>query len=512
MKRLTRFLAFSLLAFPLLAFAHGTVYFEFAPDAWASKRLIVSAGEAPYQLFQPASDLTLTAFDLWADNTGEAGPVTFILADSEGTTLATKNITLPELAAIPGGNRLHVNLPSDVQLHAGTTYSIKIDSSLLGFGLYYADRLLFLDHNQEFTSEYINGTARLGQVEQPFTFKLALRTPESAGATSNDEDAETSTPTVPAPTQHIAISNARVTSVTATTATLAWSTDIASNSSASARNQINPLYVVSSAYDPTFELEHTLTITGLSPSANYFADVFSSQGSELVLTTYTISFTTLAYQPVSTPPNPTAPPPAPPAPTTPAQQPSTQQTAPPSTQTTPPTTNTTPAAGTTGGQTGTATQGTGTSGATGSSGTTGSTTATGGPAITVGAGSDSDETAISWNVPAAGAPTNGYRIDIFDRNHNLERQIRVPAGTNIKEIAQLDTGLHHVVIYADNDGVYTKVAPSTTFLLQSKNTDMLWKIIVLVILWVVGLGGYFRWKFKKEKTVLSPEEGYDPNR
>lgn len=38
------------------------------------------------------------------------------------------------------------------------------------------------------------------------------------------------------------------------------------------------------------------------------------------------------------------------------------------------------------------------------------------------------------------------------------------------------------------------------------------KIVFLVLLWVGSLWGYFHWKFKREKNVLPPDRGYDPNK
>lgn len=476
-----------------LAQAHGDVYFEFAPDAWASMRHVVSAGETPYQLFEPSSALLLTAYDLWVDNTGDAGLVTLTLADDEGTTLRTNTITLPSLPAVPGGNKLHINLSSDLLLTAGRQYSIKIDSSLLGFGLYYADRIAFLGHNEATRGTYSYGAARLGQAVQPFSFKFGLRKTPASGAATTDTDtglvgAPPATTTTPPPvTQQISISNARIISTTGTTVTIAWSTDIAADSRASVRSQLDPLYVVASGYDPTLELEHTLTIGGLIPKVNYFADVFSSQGSELVLTTYTLSFKTGSAA-ATAPTTPSATPPAatPQTPTTPSSP-----TAP---------SPSTPAAS---------------QPATSPNATTGAPQGSSSPSvpqITIGEG-DADGALISWPSPAPGEPEpTRYRVDVFNSNRNLVRSIQVPAGTTSKDVPKLEPGIHHAIVYAERGGVFSKVAPAVTFLLQSNDMGLIWKIVLLTILWIVGIGGYFVWKFKKEKTVLPPEEGYDPNR
>ena len=481
----------ALLSAPL-ARAHGDVYYDFAPDAWASTRHVVSAAETPYQLFEPSSALMLTAYDLWVDNTGDSGSVTFILADDEGTTLRTNTITLPSLPAIPGGNKLHINLSSDILLSAGKEYSIKIDSSLPGFGLYYADRIAFLGHNESTRGAYSHGAARLGQTVQSFSFKFGLRATPSVGAGTGETETglvgtTTTTPTTPVPAQQIAISNARVVSTTGTTVTISWSTDIAADSRASIRSQLDPLYVIASGYDSTLELEHTLTISGLIPNVNYFADVFSSQGSELVLTTYTLGFRTssAAAAPPSTPPATTPPPATPPqSPVSPSTPTTPTPASPPASQ---PATSPNQAAS--------------------SPQSTPST-----PQVTVGEG-DADGAVINWPSPAAGEPLpDGYRVDIFDSNRNLIRSVNVPAGTTSKNIPKLEPGIHHVVVYAERDGVFSKVAPAITFLLQSRDMGLVWKIVLLAILWIVGIGGYFIWKFKKEKTVLPPEEGYDPNR
>jgi len=499
MRRLLTIISvYSLLFAPLSVLAHGNLYFEFAPDPWASKRYIVASGNTPYQQFQTNDNLTLLGFDLWVDNTGEEGLVSFTLADSQGSTIDTVNISLPELPAIPGGNKLHVNLNSGAQLNSGETYSIKIDSSLFGFGIYYADRITFLEHNREFTSQYVNGVAKLGQVQQPFTFKFALRSEEINGITNVSADGFIATPTSTA--QAVSISNARVAEVTDTTVTLAWTTNIAADSRASLRTQLNPLYVVATGYDPTYELEHTIVIGGLIPNVNYFADVFSTQGSELVLTTYTIGFKTLSAPttpttPPTTPANPTTPttPPTPSTPSTPAT-PST-----PSTPATPPTPST-PNTPTT--PTNTQSPSDGTPGTSGSNETSGIniTGAVGG------AGAD-----IQWPVGQNGEPTNGYRVDVFDYQHNLVSQFMAPAGTHSGSVKNLAGGSHTVIVYANNDGVFTKVALAKSFLVQSKDMNLTIKITVIVLLWIGTWTFYFWRKFKKEKNVLPPEEGYNPN-
>jgi hypothetical protein len=478
-----------------LAWAADAVYFEFAPDAWASHRYVVAAGATPYQVFSPRSTFLLSGYDLWIDNTGAAGPATFLLLTESGEVLATNNIDLPATAAIPGGHKRSITLTQPVTLQGGGTYSVKIISSLNGFGLYYADRINFLGHNEEFSNEYVGGVAKIGSELQPFTFKFALRSPaESTGATTGSSGDE---PQVETP-QEIAISNARVVGVTGSTVTLSWSSNIAADSRASVRSQLSPLYVVASSYDPTLELEHTLTVAGLIPNVNYFADVFSSNGSELVLTTYTIGFRTTsgAGDPPTTPSATT--------PTSPSATPSTTPSAAPGQGTT------TPSSTGTGATSGEPITPPSTPSDAGGAAGSGGGGAPGG--IRAESGGSSDSTEISWSAPKAGEPLNGYRVDVFDKNHTLVQQVIVPSGIHVTTIAKLEPGVHHAVVYTNTGDSFLKIGPAITFLLKSRDMNLLWKIVALVILWAGSITAYFVWKFRKEKGVLPPEEGYDPNR
>jgi hypothetical protein len=446
--RVTLLILFSLfLASP--ASAHDGIFFEYAPDAWASKRHSVLSDATPYQLFQPTSDFLLTGFDFWVDNTESSGSVTFTLSDSDNATIATKNITLPQIASIAGGTKHHIDLTNSQTLHGGQTYSIQITTQLPGMGLYYADRINFLEHNRLYTTPYTHGAARLGSTEQNFTFKFALHSPDVAGG--EDEEPEQEPPATPSSTV-VSISNARIADVGANTVTAAWTTNIAADSRITLRTQLNPLYITHTITDATLELEHTLTVHGLSPNTNYFADVYSSQGETLVLSTYTLSFKT----------DPGAPPVPPAAPAT---------------------TTTTPSQS-----------------ATSSTPTSSSTL----PGLGVGAqGLGTVE--VTWSAPTDGEPSNDYRIDIFDENRNLERQITVPSGTHSKEITQLAGGEHHIVVYANDNGVYEKVATPTTFSLNNRASFL--NIIILVSLLAgAGIGGYMFYKSRKTKSALPPEE------
>ncbi|PIR88165.1 MAG: hypothetical protein COU10_00620 [Candidatus Harrisonbacteria bacterium CG10_big_fil_rev_8_21_14_0_10_45_28] len=456
------FFSLALIAIASPALADNEIFFEFAPDAWLSERLGIQ-NQSPSQIFQLNTDVLLTGFDFWLDNPSASGQITFTLFNAQGQTIAVKTIGLQTMLPTPGGYKTHIDLIDPVQLLSDQTYTIKITTTLTSIGIYHANRLNLLEHNQPYQSEYAQGIAKLDQEIQNFTFKMALYRPAQAGGsstTTEEEDGEEEEG--PAPT--ISITNARIVSLTDTTALLAWTTNIAADSRVTLRTQLSPLYIINSFTDSTLELEHAILITGLSQKTNYFADTFSSLGQSMVLTTYTLGFQTL---PATTPPPPddsVTPPPV-------------ESVDPPAVDsTTPPVNPNNPASL---------------------------------PDLSI-SSSGISQTNISWAPPATGAPSNGYRIDIFDYNYNLERQIFVPSSITNKEVPRLYSGVHHVVIYADDEGVYTKVATPTSFTIKTSQGSNFWKAIAIIILWIIGIGGYLFWKFKKEQTTLPPEKGYAP--
>lgn len=457
-------LVISFLSLANITFAHGVNFFEYAPDPWQSHRYVVASGPTPSEVFQPSIATTLVAFDLWLDNTGSNGSATFTLTDADDTVLTTQTVTIPSIAAIPGGKKFHVDLPTEIPITKNSTYAIQIASSLPGFGLYSVNRLNFLEHNQDYISDYVQGLVKIGGASQGFTFKFALYQKPSGSEAPPP-------PPAPAPTSTIAtvITNARVTAVTEKTVSLAWTTNVAADSRASIRSQLDPLYVVAIGYDSTLELEHFLTIPGLIPNVLYFADVFSNQGNEVALTTYTIGFKTA---PLATSTPSQTPPPAPPQNNPPP---------PPSGQNPPPA---------------------GTPNSSGQNTTNPNSTPLPPPGVN-GGGPFNNSFRLTWRAgePAGSEPAGGYRIDIFDRDHNLERQIIVPAGTHGKSIAELLPGQHSAIIYANDAGVLRKIAAPITFNLKKKISliAVLWIGGTLLIIGVIIIFGLY---FKHEKPTL----------
>lgn len=452
-----------------LPIAHAGTYFEYAPDPWRSERLPVSTVDTPFQFFQSASDFTLTGFDLWVDNIGAAGPVTFTLLDDETTTLAEKTITLGQTPAVPGGVKLHVTLDQPINISHYRTYSIQISNSLNGFGLYYANRINILEHNLNYTTEYALGVAQLGTEKQDFTFKFALEDPTEGGS-SEPTPEELGVPS-PTSTTATIISNARVIEITDTTAIAAWTTNLAADSRATVRTQLNPLYVYTTAYDPTRELEHTLLITGLTQNTAYFVDFFSQQSEdEPILTTYSVSFVTKKGAPVP-PPDPSP------------------------TSTTAATSSNQSVASTSNASSATQTSTTQTN--------TGATSTL--SAVTFGAGSGADSFSVNWQPSAGGAPNGGYRIDIFDDQNLLIRQLRAPGDATSRNVAILPPGDHTVIVYADKDGVFEKVAAASTFTTEKARSPLFWFWYLMGVILSLLIAFAFLFS-RREKTELAPLE------
>lgn len=469
-----RHLRWLVLSFFLIALTHQTahagIYFEYAPDPWRSARLAVSTAATPYQFFQSATDFDLTGFSFWIDNTGTGGEITFTLLDDENNTLASETVSIGQISAIPGGTKLRVPLDNPIPISHYQTYSIQISSSLLGLGLYYANRIDILEHNLNYTNEYAMGVAQLGSEQQSYTFKFSLEDPTESSNQGPEEDEEVVSPEeTPTPVGPVAtvISNARITSITGTTAVAAWTTNLAADSRVTVRSQLSPLYVYTTSYDDALELEHALTITGLTPLSGYFVDFFSQQNAdEPILTTYTVAFTTGAATEEELAAIEEA------AEAAAAQSSSTASTSAP---TTPQATTETQA--------------------------TASSTATNLPAATFAPGSGGDSFSVTWQTPADGAPNGGYRIDIFDENNQLVRQLRAPGDATSRTVAILPPGDHTVIVYADQDGVYKKVVAPTAFEAKKARSPLFWfwYLMGVILALVVAFAFLFS---KREKTEL----------
>lgn len=499
------FLALALLAGLIssasLALAHDELYFEYAPDPFNSQRLPVAGLQYLAQIFSPLHDISFTGADLWLDNVGSSGSATFTLRDSDDVFLATKTISIPPLAAVPGGQKLHIDFDQQINLSSGKIYKLEISSSLAGLALYHSKQLNFLEHNRGFISPYVGGVAKIEDEEQNFSFKYALyRYPVITTSESDSGQVQQEQPgeetQEPESSPLISITNARVSAVGDKWATLSWTTNIAADSRVSIRSQLSPLTVYTSAFDPTLELEHSLTVSGLVPSSGYFADVFSGQGNELLLTTYTISFETLELseqslteqeqaqaqqaeeessnsqaQQADQPPEQ-------------SQQTSQQEpdpsSSPDSSTSSPISPQENQASNEEPGSDSESSQESG--------------------SIFLTSGQKGDNFSIGWS--SSEKPSTGYRIDVFNKYNQLERQFYVSADANQKDIAQLPSGEYRAIVYANNDGVFTKIAAPFHFSVKSTKTRNIWFSLITLSALFFSVAGFVVFRFMREKSAL----------
>lgn len=198
------------------------------------------------------------------------------------------------------------------------------------------------------------------------------------------------------------ISNLRIVSVTNYSVKVAWTTDEVANSHILISTPT--LITITDTSDPTMELEHLLEVNSkLSPDTHYVATITSiDQGSNSAKSS--INFTTLKT--------------AIPAPS-PQSSPPSQQPAPPS------------------GQTGQQ-----------QSGVSATSTAS---------GSGSNIGLVQWGTLLGEEPSDGYRIDVFDKDGKLVKTLLVAKNFNSAEIPDLADGEYSVVVYANDNGVFEKI-------------------------------------------------------
>lgn len=172
-KKAAGLLFFFLLVFwPRITVAHGQKYFEFAPDYFASQGLIFSSFSEANELFLPQNDF-LGGLDLWLDNAGETTGLTLTLLDIDGQSLFSQTTNPGYLEPVAGGEKIHFDFPQ-IPVQADQLYRLKISSSSSDLQIYYADRIKVLAHNAAIVSQYLNGAAEVSGEEKEFSFKFAL--------------------------------------------------------------------------------------------------------------------------------------------------------------------------------------------------------------------------------------------------------------------------------------------------------------------------------------------------
>lgn len=528
-----RILIFSslLLVIPILTSAHGNNFFEFNPDSWNTSSTNPATFNTVDEAFIPQNEF-LGGVDLWLDNTGSAGELTIELRNENDVLVASRTVSVPTVAFVAGGKRFHVDFNSQVPVQSNKKYLLRIITTMPTLRLYYSDRINLLLHNAPQLSAYLNGAAVIDGEEKEFSFKFALYElletsppvisnvstasvlPEVTKVSFNANEAvdakvdyglagsgytqsvgysgayiycgagisfcsvnlptqtnvsynylltvkdnwgnesrfagsfnsgignqPTATPTpvvtnsgsppIPTPsltqtTEPLLISDFRITAVTSKNVEVAWHTNRASNSSLLIFFT-NNIISIAAANDSTFELEHFLaTNPVLNRSTTYFARIISHDSFDETASA-TLAFTTLKTDVVSpTPtPSPNSFPPAYPVPSA------------------------------TGG---------------------GSMIPTASSSYVVSLGGTAGFSVVQWNVSSAGAPANGYRIDIFDNNKNLVKQIKVANQNHTVKIENLPAGQYYAVAYADDGKALKKVSPPVNFSVQDTFVQRLLKL------------------------------------
>lgn len=517
--------------------AHAALFYEFNPDY--SQSLLVASSETVSEVFLPLNDY-LGALDFWVSNANTAGDATFTLYNTAGTMIAERIVAVPAVADIAGGTRLRVTLPAQISVTGNTAYRVRIATTVPTFRLYYGDAVRLLAHNGAPLPAYAGGLARIGNDDMGFSFKFALY--------ENQESA---------PPQ---LTNVIVTQQSSTQTVITFN----ANEPIDRRLQYGAVTIdyngEYSSCAPNIQV-CTVTLT-VSPATTYqytltVRDVWGNQSAA------TGTFTTLSEGQTPTPtPTPTVSTPVTPTPTaTPTATP--DMTGPvltnvrlvsstPSTAAFAWTTNEAAnslvvvqilpyllAAGTNSDGTlelehfvnvgslpsDTLLRATITSyDSVGNAGTAtvdfltplqtpaspppagGSPTPT--PSGTPAVSGPQDNPQISWSAPAGGEPSNGYRIDVFDSANNLIRTITVPPGQLQASLGMLPAGDNRVVIYANNNGVFEKVAAPTS--LTTRPPQSFLERVVIALPYILGgiviiiLAVVIVMKRRKPKTPFVP--------
>ncbi len=162
-------LVFLVTPFPVLA--AGIKYFEFAPDTGLMKNI---GSIDVYQPFYPNNDF-VSGFDIWVDNVGDSGTVSFGLRDANDNLLAAKTVSIPFVSPSWSGRVLHIDFDSPVAVSGIAEYKIKMATNMPNLRLYYANQVQLLQHNNiQVPVSSVLGPVRFGGVSQDFFFKIAL--------------------------------------------------------------------------------------------------------------------------------------------------------------------------------------------------------------------------------------------------------------------------------------------------------------------------------------------------
>lgn len=488
---------------------HAALFYEFNPDY--SQSLLVATSETVSEVFLPLNDF-LGGLDFWVSDASTPADVTFTLYNPAGTAVTERTIAVPPIEDAPGGTRLHVNL-AQVAVTGNAPYRVRIATANPSLRLYYADSTQLIAHNGSPLAAYAGGLARIGTNDMGFSFKFALyenqesNPPQLTGVTvtqvspnqttitfnanepvdrnlqygsqtiaydgdfsscapaisvctltlavspatvypftltvkdvwgnqvaetgtfttlsDNSPQTPTPTPVVTAPktptptptatpipdTTAPIISNLRIVSLTPRTATFAWTTNEAADSTVVVQF-LPDLINAGGNLDVTQELEHFVVVSNLPSDAALRAFITSFDGT---------GNQGGAFVDFISPHETSAPGP----------------------------------------------------------GTSATPTPSATPVVTGPQGSPT----IQWTPPASGTPSDGYRIDIFDAANNLVKTITVPSNQLSVALGTLPVGDNRVVIYANNEGVFEKVAAPTPVNVRQVS---LWERLLALLPYILG--------------------------
>ncbi|MEK7481990.1 MAG: hypothetical protein AAB607_01430 [Patescibacteria group bacterium] len=484
---------FLLSTFP--AFAHGVKYFEFSPDT--SSAVNFSSASALYQYFKPYNDF-ISAIDIWIDNDGSSGNASFGLRDSGDNLLGSKTTTVSKIEKIWGGTKLHIDFNEPISVNSVETYKIKMVSSLSKLRAYYKSKTELAQHSGGAYIDPRIGSAYLDSAEQNFYFKFALYEDNDnlapivsnfSLATSSSEvqivfnanepvdykaefialdlsdqktvnfsgnyrlcpegmnfcvitaniladksynfnvlvkdewgnqtqilgqfdssqvlifnDNVNSTSTAATSSEEIyvnpetippAISNDRISYLDPYSVKVSWTTDKASRSRLIISLDQAGNQIVADIYDNSYELEHTLNSgAGLNQNTQYFAKIAAFNP----LGNFSVKSLEFKTPQITAQQPPVQPPP---------EQPQEENNL--------------------------------------------------NVLISENEGGEETLINISWPAPQ-NEPSSGYRIDIFNGNYKLADQIIAPSGVHNASLSGLASGNYTIIVYANNNGVFEKIA------------------------------------------------------
>jgi len=480
------FVVFLFFTISLRVMAHGTNFFEFAPDDADTYKISWSA-QSPVQPFRAFNDF-LDGVDIWFDNSGPFGSATAELRDKNGALLTSKGITLSATTPIYGGTRFHIDFPSNIAVDSGDIYQLRITSQMPELRLYHASQFQILTHNAQSYPAYAVEQALIGGTLQNFTFKFALY-----------ESTETTPPII----ENLVTTIQGSTSVLFTfnanepiDTRVEWiSVDNASSGNSSYFGIFSACFISIS--------DCNLVITP-DPGLDYTFTLFTKDewGNESETTG---AFTTPALPvPPTTPGSPPPPPPAPPVNPPPPPGPPPSPPPPGETPPPPPPPATSP-----------------TSGSTAPSSNGGDSSSSHDDAITIVqivepiVTSSNNETytiAIAWKVSEAFSDATGFVVDIYDHQGNLARQILLSADSREVVVDKLGLGEYLVTIYAIKDGVRNKIG-EITYTIKQPEVRKPFGTTQTILIIILSLGIISAVIFiieKRHKPKKAPSERQSP--